>query len=351
MFYKEVNEIDLGETTIANIFIDIFMPMANGLYVKVYLLGYRQACDSNSNPKFDNNSMAKNLNVPLSDIIDAWKFWEKKSIIRMHKNDGMNDYDYSIEFLDLKRFYMENMHINTASIKSNSDSIVSVAENPSIRNMFNSINQIIGRYLDPSEKINILDIINKYNLDPDMVIFAYQYVKDKHGSARPVRYVETILRSWYDSNLYTPQDVENSFAVRKERYALYKTIFNELGFYRQPSKEEERIMDVWIDKYNMDIEVILEACSKSKNVSKPSVSYINGIIEKWKKKNVNNLDDIKKLDEEYKVKTENTSTPKSTTKSIPQTKTRYHNINQTFANYSPDELEKLLQESQKGKFK
>lgn len=32
-------------------------------------------------------------------------------------------------------------------------------------------------------------------------------------------------------------------------------------------------------------------------------------------------------------------------------KTRYHNINQTFTNYSPDELEKLLQESQKGKFK
>ena len=51
MFFKEVNEIDLGETTIANIFIDIFMPMANGLYVKVYLLGYRQACDPNSNPK------------------------------------------------------------------------------------------------------------------------------------------------------------------------------------------------------------------------------------------------------------------------------------------------------------
>ena len=64
MFFKEVNEIDLGETTIANIFIDIFMPMANGLYVKVYLLGYRQACDPNSNPKFDNNSIAKNLNLP-----------------------------------------------------------------------------------------------------------------------------------------------------------------------------------------------------------------------------------------------------------------------------------------------
>ena len=70
MFFKEVNEIDLGETTIANIFIDIFMPMANGLYVKVYLLGYRQACDPNSNPKFDNNSIAKNLKEKTDKI---WK--------------------------------------------------------------------------------------------------------------------------------------------------------------------------------------------------------------------------------------------------------------------------------------
>ncbi|MEQ8204014.1 MAG: DNA replication protein DnaD, partial [Smithellaceae bacterium] len=52
MFFKEVNEIDLGETTIANIFIDIFMPMANGLYVQVYLMGYRQACDPKANPNF-----------------------------------------------------------------------------------------------------------------------------------------------------------------------------------------------------------------------------------------------------------------------------------------------------------
>ena len=143
MFFKEVNEIDLGETTIANIFIDIFMPMANGLYVKVYLLGYRQACDPNSNPKFDNNSIAKNLNIPLSDVIDAWKFWQNKNIIRMHKNEGLDDFDYSIEFLDLKKFYMDIMHINTKSIKSNSDSIVSASENPSVRKMFTTIKGLL----------------------------------------------------------------------------------------------------------------------------------------------------------------------------------------------------------------
>ena len=33
-----------------------------------------------------------------------------------------------------------------------------------------------------------------------------------------------------------------------------------------------------------------------------------------------------------------------------QPKTRFHNINETFRQYEPDELERLLKESQKGKF-
>lgn len=352
MFFKEVNEIDLGETTIANIFIDIFMPMANGLYVKVYLLGFRQACDPNYNPKFDNNSIAKNLNIPLSDVVDAWKFWESKNIIKIHKNDEFKDFNFSIEFLDLKRFYMDNMYTNTKSIKSNSDSIVAVAENPSIKNMFNSINKIVGRYLDPSEKIHIMDIMNKYNMGPDMILYAYEYVKERHNSARPVKYIESILRGWYDSNLYSPQEVKDSFLIRSERYAIYSAIFNELGFRRNPTKAEERTIDIWVDKYNMDIEVILEACARTKNTPNPSISYINGIIENWNTNKVKTVSDIKNVDEEHKRKSESkhkTSTQNKQT--VPAVKTRFHNINQTFKKYDPDELEQLLKESQKGKFR
>lgn len=351
MFFKEVNEIDLGETTIANIFIDIFMPMANGLYVKVYLLGYRQACDPNSNPKFDNNSIAKNLNIPLSDVVEAWKFWQNKNIIKMHKNEGLDDFDYSIEFLDLKRFYMDNMHVNTASIKSNSDSIVSVSENPNVRKMFTTINKIVGRYLDPGEKISILEIMNKYNMDPDMIVCAYEYVRDKHGSSRPVKYIESILRGWYDSNLFTPQDVKDSFAVRSERYMMYKTIFNELGFYRPPSKAEERVMDTWFDKYNMDIELILSACSKSKNISNPSISYINGILNSWNNKNIKNLEDLKLNEDENATKEKSNKKPSSTNKTVDYKKTKFHNFNETFTKYTSDELDAIIEKSQREKFR
>ena len=352
MFFKEVNEIDLGQTTIDNIFIDIFMPMANGLYVQVYLLGYRYACDETSNPKFNNNSIAKNLNVPLSDVLSAWDFWEDKKLVKKHKNDGLDDFNFSIEFLDLKKIYIDNILNINNSIKSDVNTIVSINDNPEIRKMFNSINQIIGRHLQANEKITIMEIIDKYNMSTDMIVCAYEHVKEQTGVSKPLSYVEAMVRNWYDANLYTVEDVKNSFAQRSKRFIMYKTVFNELGFSRQATKAEREIMDIWFDNYKFDIELILQACSKSKNISNPSIAYINGIIKSWNDQNIKTLNDLIKSEEEFKKKSEykkiNTN---NSSNSVKQVKTRFHNINQTFNKYSPDELEKMLQESQKGKFR
>ena len=133
---------------------------------------------------------------------------------------------------------------------------------------------------------------------------------------------------------------------------MYKSIFKELGYRsdRDPTAEEKRIMNKWFDDYGMDIEVILEACTKSKNTKTPTVSYIDGIIENYVKNNVKTLDDIKKLEEEFNQKKQHQKNTSSNNNSIPKVKTRFHNINERFRNYTPDELEKLLKESQKGKF-
>lgn len=352
MFFKEVNEIDLGQTTIDNIFIDIFMPMANGLYVQVYLLGYRYACDMTSNPKFNNNSIAKNLNIPLSDVLAAWDFWEEKKLVKKHRNEGTDDFSFSIEFLDLKKIYMDNILNPNQSIKSDVTSIVSAGENPQIRKMFNCINQVVGRHLQPSEKISILDMMDKYNMSTDMILCAYEHVKEQTGTSKPVGYIEGIIRNWYDANLYTPEEVKNSFAERSKRFMMYKTVFNELGFSRQPTRSEKELMDIWFDKYKFDIELILEACSKSKNIPNPSIAYINGIVKSWNDKNIKTLEDLKVSEDEYKHKSETKKSSSNDSKNnVKQVKTRFHNINQTFSKYSPDELEKILQESQKGKFR
>ena len=239
--------------------------------------------------------------------------------------------------------------------------------NPSIVRMFNSINKIIGRPLAPSENIKILELINEYNLTPDLVVYAYEYSKEqKNGNPKPINYVESVLRGWYDANIISVEDAKNSFVARKDRYSIYRSVLNQLGFSnRQPTDSEKEIIDIWIDKYNFSPELISYACSKSINTPNPSISYINGIIENWYSKDITTLEDVKKEEEEFRAnKQKEITKTKTETKNhnynnnynkdrTPKVVTRYHNsFNEHFRKYSEDELEaKLLrvQNSKKAK--
>lgn len=364
MFFIEENETNFGNTLISNVFIDIFMPMADGLSVKVYLLGYRMATDRHYNPRFDNSSLAQNLGVPLSDVVNAWKFWEASGIIKIHQEDLDNKFNFSVEFLDLDAFYQRNIANNISKVSSNADNVEKRNSNPQIRKMFNEINKIIGRYLEPSEKISIMEIMDKYNMSYEMIVCAYEHAKDQTGAIKPLKYIEAIIRNWYDSNLYTVQDVENSFAERSQRYAMYRHVFNELSFRREPTKSEKETMDTWFDVYKADIELVLEACSKSKNISNPNISYINGIIKKWANKEIHTLSELRVVEELEKKEMEKAATEKNLLKSNSNlgknyqkskktaiNNNKFKNFEETINKYTPEELDASIRKSQEKKFK
>lgn len=234
--------------------------------------------------------------------------------------------------------------------------------------MFNSINKIIGRPLVPSENMKILELINEYNLTPDLVVYAYEYSKEqKNGNPKPLIYVESVLRNWYDANIISVEDAKNSFTARKDRYSIYRSILNQLGFSnRQPTDSEKEIIDIWIDKYNFSQELISYACSKSINTPNPSISYINGIMENWYSKDITTIEDVEKEEAEFKAskqKEKEENQKKKETKTYnynnntnyskdraPKVVTRYHNsFNEHFRKYSEDELEAKLLKVQNSK--
>lgn len=365
MFFIEENATSFGNTLISNVFIDIFMPMADGLAVKVYLLGYRMATDVHSNPRFNNSSIAQNLEIPLSDVVNAWKFWENAGLIKIHLEDPNDEFNFSVEFVDLDALYIRNTSKTKEPVSSDADKVVERNSNPKVRKMFNEINKIIGRYLEASEKISIMEIMDKYNMSDDMIVCAYQHAKDQTGAVKPLKYVEAIIRNWYDSNLYTVQDVEDSFAERSQRYTMYRHVFNELGFRREPTRAEKEAMDTWFDVYRADIELVLEACSKSKNISSPSISYINGIIKNWANEEIHTLAELKAVEEfkrkEKEKELEKQKEPSSNQKSnrsyakgvskAPTSYNKFKNFEETVTKYTPEQLEEKIRKSQEKKFK
>lgn len=119
---------------------------------------------------------------------------------------------------------------------------------------------------------------------------------------------------------------------------------------QQEKEEVKKVLTEVVDEISKYFLLEDEDVKKVANTYLATGKEINYLIEKLKL--VSETPDVKNvvgyllkaIQEDYKPiigKTNN---------SIPSVKTRFHNINQSFKKYAPEQLEKILQESQKGKF-
>ncbi|WP_077369317.1 DnaD domain protein [Anaerosalibacter sp. Marseille-P3206] len=349
-FKLETTDIDLGDTPIENIFINDFMPMADGTYVKVYLLGFKYAHDKDSDIEVDNETIAKHLDIPLSDVLRAWDFWKDKGIIeKLPKSDG-NKYDYEVKFLNLKQLYIKNNYKPITAVSNveqhssgyvcSEEDLIEANDIVPINKMFNSIDYIMRRQLVPNEKKKVLEWIYNYNMNPDMVVKAFFYAIEKKG-IKNVNYVEGIIRNWYDDGITNVEALQQKFKKTDERYYRYDRIMKYLGLgNRLPTESEMNVIDKWFESYKFSLELVLKACENSKKTSNPSINYIDGILTSWHGKGISTVDEIEEKDkplknEQYKdKKTYQRTTGKAA-------KTRFHNFEQRTSKYTSDELEEI----------
>lgn len=345
-FTLETTDMDLGDTPIENIFINDYMPMANGTYVKVYLLGFKYAHDRDEKIDVTNKTISKHLDIPLEDVLRAWDFWEEKGIIIKENSDKIN---YKVKFLSLKQLYIKNnfkMFNQKEEPKKeepkkeqryNAKDLIEANQMPVINAMFNAVDYTMRRQTSPSEKKQILEWIHDFNMNPDVIEKAFFYAVEQKG-IRKINYVEGIIRNWYDAGLTTIDAVLDHLKDIDGNFYRYQKVMKSLGLHNRPTKKDEKLLiDKWFDEYNFSMEIVLMGCDTDKNV-KPSISYVNGTLSSWFEKGVKTVEDIGLLEKPVKVKREVTKT-KPQIKKGTANKTRFHNFEQRTDQYTSEELE------------
>ena len=74
----------MNSTVVSNRFIDIYMPRANGSYVKIYL--YLLRCISDASTNMSLSMIADKLDETEKDIIRALKYWEDTGILTVDRS-------------------------------------------------------------------------------------------------------------------------------------------------------------------------------------------------------------------------------------------------------------------------
>jgi DnaD/phage-associated family protein len=278
-FKKEtIGDYYLHDTSIENIFINEYMPHADGAFVKVYIFASMYA---GHDAEMTNEVIAKQLSMSVLDVLQAWDYWEKQGVIKKHQNSGKGQFDFTIEFLSLRQLVY---HKGKKSKKNDgvlSPDLKDLMQNESVRKMYSDIEQLTGRLFEGSEHQEILSWLKDYKVSPDYVVKAYAYCAQKRNNSK-WKYVASVVKEWISQGLITVTQVEDYLSETDNRHFLYRRILKALGLFRHPTEEEKRIMDVWFDEMGCTIETVLEACKKTSGISNPNLNYINSVLKGWK---------------------------------------------------------------------
>ncbi|MDP3386630.1 MAG: DnaD domain protein [Eubacteriales bacterium] len=337
MFKLQQEKIDFGNTSIENIFINDFMPVAKGDFVKVYLLGFKYAMDGESN--FSNETISKNMGLSLEEVNEAWKYWKDQGIVNINTNTQGN---LEIEFVNLKQFYVENiyrylpkdstLHNDRHEQKTDFDMLIEANKSQPIKDMFREVELTLGRLVTPNEKRNILDWIANYSATPEIIVETFKYSVEKK-SIKSMKYVETLLAAWFDNNIHDKEELSKYLDDKKRNFKYYNTVKKHLGFDgRQLTLSEKKIIDVWVDQWGFSMEMIIHALSFSSKTTNPNLNYFNTILENWYKSDFKKIEDVARQQKPQ---------PKYN-KNNPKT---LHNFEQQYNKLSEEELEDMARKN------
>lgn len=314
MAYKKTAPEKSREITVSDVFINEYMPDANGNYVKVYFLGLSQC--SLEKP-MSQREMADRLSLLESDVVRAWKYWADKKVVKF---DGEN-----VEFLDIVA--QKNVTpIETKPVYYADEIASSAAANFQLSDMFQIVEKILNKPLNSTDLTVLYSLYDYYGMPLDVIPMLVTYCI-KNGK-KSMRQIEKTAGIWIEKGIESVEDAESYLKKAEEYNRALNRLKSAMGVTeRNFSPTEMKYINSWLFDMKMSFEMIMHAYDLcTTNTGKLSVKYMNTVLTNW-------YNDVK-----ITIKNSNSSS-ESKSKAVP---TKFTNFDQRDFDY--DEFEKKSME-------
>lgn len=275
-FGKDTKNGYLLDTEVENIFISEHMVVAPGDYVKVYL--YVLMC-AETGQSVSEDRLAKLLMMDTLTVEKALLYWQERGVIKRIRA-GTGSEEDRIEFVSLRDKLFGGA--NADEVKDGTDISGDEIYDKNLADMLKSIEKIIERPLGGKEPLEIFSWIDDFGASPETIVTAYSYCKKKYRKDT-ASYVGKVVKDWMLKGLDDVTKIDEYLGEIEKKQFLYRRVFRALGFMRNPTEEEKKIMDVWFSDMEYTIDKVLEACSKTSGISNPNLNYVNKILLHWYK--------------------------------------------------------------------
>ena len=349
------SDIATSFTTVSDIFIDQYMPKANGEFVKVYLYLLRATGSGAGIATI--SEIADHFSNTEADIVRALNYWASEGILQVQTGadgqiTGINLCSLAVSGMQVAQSNIQSGVVNNAAQNNLQSGVVNnatqnnlqngVADNAAqnissadIRMQESVVEKLKNQATDkpaPSQKEYTLDEIKEFRKNPDiselffiietylkhtlsstdtnmvlywldelhfstdLVEYLVEYCITKGHSS--LRYMNKVALGWADAGIKTVDQAKDDAAAHSQ---IYYSVMKALGITgRNLVDSEMSLINKWVGEYGFDIELVKAACSKTISaIQKPSFEYTDSILTNWRKKDVHTLKDVEVLDANF----------------------------------------------------
>ena len=349
------SDIATSFTTVSDIFIDQYMPKANGEFVKVYLYLLRATGSGAGIATI--SEIADHFSNTEADIIRALNYWASEGILQVQTGAdgqiiGINLCSLSVSGMQAAQSNiqsavadnaaqnnLQNGVVNNATQNNLQNSVVNNAaqnistvntrmhdsvveklksqtpdkaassqkeytldeikefrKNPDISELFFIIETYLKHTLSSTDTNMVLYWLDELHFSTDLVEYLVEYCITKGHSS--LHYMNKVALGWADAGIKTVDQAKDDAAAHSQ---IYYSVMKALGITgRNLADSEVSLINKWVGEYGFDIELVKAACSKTISaIQKPSFEYTDSILANWRKKDVHTLKDVEVLDANF----------------------------------------------------
>jgi len=272
-------------TPVENQFILEYMPGARGEFVKVYLYGL--LCCYHPKEEMDLGSMSRELGMTEEEILSAFRYWERRGILRR-----VSDRPPQWQYINIKQ--KELMGGDTPVDPDY------VAFSRELENSFDGIRVFHG-----SETAACYEWKEgNMQLSTEVIVMLLKHMYRTRGKSFKIKDAEKVALRLAEENARTPDEAAEILSRDEAATAGFRKILRKLGKRYAPSDANMALYRKWTVEWMFTQEAVEFACDLMEK-SDPSLSVLDAILENARteagsKRGFLTAEDVEKAEERRK---------------------------------------------------
>ena len=250
-------------TPVENQFILEYLPEAKGDYVKVYLYGLMRCY----HPEDDMSlaRMCHELNMTEEDVTAAFRYWERRRLVRR-----ISDNPPQWQYINIKQLNLTTEDNYDPEYEEFSKDIYDA---------FDGVRRLHGNDL-----ITCFDWHENLKLPTEVIIMLLKHIAKQKGKNFRIHDAERIATQMATENILTVDAAEDFLSRDELAYKGMKKILKKLGKSYMPSEAQVNLYRKWNREWGFSPEAIEEAADMTAK-GEPSLSYLEKILDNLRLEN------------------------------------------------------------------